>query len=133
MAESRVSVGPLVLSDVGVGGLFEQVHGVVAEAALGVPAWRVEEGSLGLSKIAVQQAHGHEYGFYYVALVVLEKLLKCVRVAGCLADGPGAHPHGSDACCSFCVEAHWTHLLAWPAGYRQVGGVRGLFKRLERG
>jgi hypothetical protein len=110
MAESRASDAPLVLSGVGVGGLFEQVHGVVVEAALVVPAWGVEEGSLGFGKVAVQQAHGHEYGFHSVAPVVLEELLEGVRVAGGLPDGPGAYLHGSDACCSFCVEAHWTHL-----------------------
>ncbi|MGW7041413.1 hypothetical protein ACWGDT_01550 [Streptomyces avermitilis] len=49
LVRSRASDGPLVLSGVGVGGLFEQVHGVVVEvveAAFGVAAWGVEEGAL---------------------------------------------------------------------------------------
>lgn len=45
MAESRASAGLLVLSGVVVGGLFEQVHGVVVEAALGVA-----HGALNLSR-----------------------------------------------------------------------------------
>jgi hypothetical protein len=80
-----------------VGGLFEQVHGAVVEAAFGVAARGVEEGSLSFGKIAVQQAHGHEHGFRSVTPVVLEELLECVRVAGCLPDGPGGFLHGSDA------------------------------------
>lgn len=62
---------------------------MVVEVAFGVAAWGVEEGSLSFGKIAVQQAQGHEHGFHSVAPVVLEELLECVLVAGCLPDGPG--------------------------------------------
>lgn len=34
---------------------------MVVEAAFGVAAWGVEEGSLSFGKIAVQQAHGHDH------------------------------------------------------------------------
>lgn len=95
---SRASSGLLVLSGVVVGSLFEQVHDVVVEAALGVAAGGVEEGSLGFGEIAVQQAHGHEHGFHSVTPVVLEELLECVRVAGCLPDGQGGLLRGSDTC-----------------------------------
>lgn len=97
MAESRLC-RLSVLSGVGVGGLGEQVQGVVVEPAFGVAAWGAEEGSLGFGKIAVQQAHGDEHSFDAMALVVLEELLEGVRVAGCFPGRPGAFLHGSDAC-----------------------------------
>lgn len=67
---SRASSGLLVLSGVVVGSLFEQVHDVVVEAALGVAAGGVEEGSLGFGEIAVQQLDEEADGSWYAQVLL---------------------------------------------------------------
>ncbi|MGW3718413.1 hypothetical protein ACWD8L_14965 [Streptomyces sp. NPDC005133] len=53
-----------------VGSLFEQVHDVVVEAALGVAAGGVEEGSLGFGEIAVQQLDEEADGSWYAQVLL---------------------------------------------------------------
>ena len=94
---------------------------MVVEPAFGVAAWGIEEGLLSFGKIAVQQVHGHEHGFHAVAPVVFEELLECVRVAGCLPDGPGMAAMRADR---FASKPIGPAFLVRAACYRRVGGVR---------